>query len=127
MPGSHGAVPGPGERDVASALQDVQRLAGQVPGGLRLRLPVLFPQPRPGKIAGLPAEQLFLAGPDPDQRRAERARRGGLDLPELLARVGGLARVGACRDAPGRCRDGRGGDARTCGSHWRTASWQARP
>ena len=103
---------GPRERDVAGALQDVQRLAGQVPGGLRLRLPVLLPQPGPGKLTGPPAEQLFPACPDPDERRAERAGRSGLDLAELLAGVGGLAGGGACRDAPGGGRDGGGGDAR---------------
>jgi hypothetical protein len=112
VPGSHGAVPGPGERDVARVLQDVERVAGQVPGGFGLGLPVLLAQPGAGKIAGLPAEQPFLAGPDPGERRAERACGGGLDLAEFLAGVGGLAGGRACRDAPGRGRDGGGGDAR---------------
>ena len=127
VPGGHGTVPGLGERDVAGALQDVQRLAGQVPGGPGLCLPVLLAQPGPGEVAGLPAEQVLLAGPDPDERRAERACRGGLDLPELLARVSGLAGSGPAGMRRADAAMVAAGIPGTCGSHWRTASWQARP
>jgi hypothetical protein len=81
VPGGHGTVPGLGERDVAGALQDVERLADQVPGSPGLCLPVLLAQPGPGEVSGLPAEQVLLAGPDPDERRAERACAAALTCP----------------------------------------------
>ena len=93
----------------------------------RAGLPVLLAQPGPGELAVVPAAQMLAAGPDPQQRGAERPRRRGLDLLELLPCVGGLGGGRACRDPPRRRGGGSCRMPGTFGSHWRVISRQVRP